>query len=272
MLDTSRYRVKPGDKIEISKLDPDGESDVDTKKGDAKNEIKNLTKKLDDLQSVLYSEHKHKLLIVLQGMDTAGKDGTIRHIFEGVNPSGVRVAHFREPSVEEKEHGFLWRVYKEIPADGEIVIFNRSHYEAVLIERVHNIVPRSVWEKRYGEINMFERLLNEENVRICKFFFHISREEQKKRIDERLEDPSKEWKFNEDDVAERKFWTEYMRAYEDVLNLTSKEYAPWYAVPSNHRWLRDLVVSTVVVQTLESFSMKRPKLSSDLAKKAEKLV
>ena len=272
LLDTSRYRVRPGEKIEISKLDPGGESNVSVKKSDAKDEIRNLTKKLDDLQSMLYSEHKHKLLIVLQGMDTAGKDGTIRHIFEGVNPSGVRVAHFREPSVEEQEHGFLWRVYKEIPADGEIVIFNRSHYEGVLVERVHNIVPKSVWEKRYAEINMFEQILTEENVRICKFFLHISREEQKKRIDERLEDPSKEWKFSEDDIAERKLWNEYMQAYEDILNLTSKESAPWYAIPSNHRWLRDLIVSTIVVQTLESFGMKQPRLSPELAKKAVKLV
>jgi PPK2 family polyphosphate:nucleotide phosphotransferase len=272
LLDTEQYHIKPGQTIKISKLDPDGESSSGVKKGESKDEIKKLTKKLDGLQEELYAEHKQKLLIILQGMDTGGKDGVIRHIFEGVNPSGVRVAHFREPSVNEMEHGFLWRVYKQIPADGEIVIFNRSHYEGVLVERVHSIVPKSVWEKRYGEINMFEKIVSDENVGIVKFFLYIDSAEQKRRIKERLDDPSKEWKFSEDDITERKYWNEYMKAYEDALNQTSTEYAPWYAVPSNHKWLRDLIVSTVVVEKLENFGMKLPKLPSKLREKAGEMV
>lgn len=269
MIDTSRYRIKPGGKVNVSGLDTDGESVVDKKKSDSKDETKRLAKKLDDLQERLYAEHKHKLLIILQAMDTAGKDGVIRRIFEGVNPAGVRVAHFREPSIEEKEHGFLWRAYAQIPSDGEITIFNRSHYEGVLVERVHNLVPKTVWEKRYGEINEFEKLLTDQNVTILKFFLNIDPEEQKRRIEERLEDPTKEWKFSEEDLNERKYWNDYMRAYEDALNKTSTESAPWYAVPSNHRWLRDLIVSTVVVETLESFNMKYPILPAKL--KASKI-
>jgi PPK2 family polyphosphate:nucleotide phosphotransferase len=264
MIDTNRYRIKPGQSIKIESLDPDGESSADLKKSSSKSETKKLTKKLDSLQEMLYAEHKHKLLILLQAMNTAGKDGVIRRIFEGVNPSGVRVAHFRQPSEEEREHGFLWRAYKQIPGDGEIVVFNRSHYEGVLVERVHNIVPKLVWEKRYQEINEFESLLNEENIAILKFFLHIDSEEQKRRIEQRLADPSKEWKFSSDDLVERKYWNDYMKAYEAVLNTTSTEESPWYAVPSNHRWLRDLIVSSVIVDTLERFKMEYPKLPKNI--------
>jgi len=264
MFDTAPYRVKTGKKIDIFKLDPDGESNAGIKKGDSKSETKKLTSKLDGLQEMLFAEHKHKLLIILQAMDTGGKDGVIRRIFEGVNPSGVRVVHFKQPSQEEMEHGFLWRAYIQIPQDGEIVIFNRSHYEAVLVERVHNIVSKSIWEKRYKEIIEFERILSEENVTILKFFLHIDSAEQKSRIEERLSDPTKEWKFSNDDLLERKYWDEYMKAYEAVLSNTSTDHAPWYAVPSNHRWLRDLIVSTVLVETLENFNMKYPKLQENV--------
>jgi len=260
MFDPAQYRVKPGDKIDISKLDPDGESAIDLKKSRSKDETKELTEKLDTLQEKLFAESKHKLLIILQGMDTGGKDGVIRRIFEGVNPSGVRVAHFKQPSQEEIEHGFLWRYYQQIPKNGEMVIFNRSQYEGVLVERVHNLVPKSVWERRYQEINEFEKILVEENVAILKFFLHIDPAEQKKRLEERLADPSKEWKFSDDDLLERKYWSEYMKAYEAVLNSTSTELSPWYAVPSKHRWLRDLIVSSVIVATMESFKMEYPKL------------
>lgn len=245
-------------------MDPDGESSVDVKKEESKDETKKLTKKMDDLQEMLYSEHKHKLLIILQAMDTGGKDGVIRHIFEGVNPAGVRVAHFRVPSQEENDHGFLWRAYARIPGDGEMVVFNRSHYEGVLVERVHNLVPKTVWEGRYEEINEFEKLLTEQNITILKFFLNIDSDEQKKRIEERLKDPAKEWKFSEDDLKERNFWFDYMKAYEDVLRRTSTTFSPWYAVPSNHRWLRDLIISTVIVETLESFDLRRPRLSDKL--------
>jgi PPK2 family polyphosphate:nucleotide phosphotransferase len=260
MFHTDRYRVKPGQNVDISKLDPDGEADADIKKAASKSETKKLTKKLDRLQEMLFAEHRHRLLIVLQAMDTGGKDGVIRRIFEGVNPSGVRVAHFRQPSQEELDHGFLWRYYKQIPEVGEIVIFNRSQYEGVLVERVHNIVPKIVWERRYKEINKFEEILVDDDVRILKFFLNIDSDEQKKRIEERLADPSKEWKFNPDDLLERKHWDEYMEAYGEALNKTSLINSPWYVVPSNHRWLRDLIVSTVIVETLESFNMGYPKL------------
>jgi PPK2 family polyphosphate:nucleotide phosphotransferase len=264
MFDTALYRIKPGQKVDIFKLDPDGESEVDLKKGKSKDETRKLTEKLDSLQEKLYAEHKHKLLIVVQAMDTGGKDGVIKRIFEGVNPSGVRVAHFREPSQDEKDHGFLWRYYKEIPKDGEIVIFNRSYFEGVLVERVHNIVPKSVWEKRFDEINEFEKTLVEEDITILKFYLHISSEEQRRRIEERIADPSKEWKFSPDDLRERKYWDDYMNAYESVLNKTSNDNSPWYAVPSNHRWLRDLIVSTVLVESLESLKMRYPKLPEKL--------
>jgi len=264
LLDTSSFRVKPGQTTNISELDPDSETSVEVKKEYSKDETRKLIQKLDSLQEQLYAEHSHKLLIVLQALDTGGKDGVIRRIFEGVNPSGVRVAHFREPTQDEVEHGFLWRAYNQIPGEGEIVIFNRSYYEGVLVERVHNLVPKLIWEKRYQEINEFERILAEEKVTILKFFLHIDSKEQKKRIKERLADPTKEWKYSVDDLQERKFWNEYMKAYEAVLNNTTTEYSPWYVVPSNHRWVRDLIVSSVVVETLEGFKMKYPKLPANV--------
>ncbi len=266
MFDTSQYRIKPGEVVEIAKLDPDGEASAGVKKEHAKDETKNLVQKLDALQEQLFAEHVHKLLIILQAMDTGGKDGVIRRIFEGVSPSGVRVAHFRQPSQEEIDHGFLWRIYKQIPATGEMVIFNRSHYEGVLVERVHKLVPEPVWQARYQEINEFEQILSDEGITILKFFLNIDSNEQKQRMEERLADPTKEWKFSVDDIQERSFWNEYMKAYETALNRTSTTYSPWYAVPSNHRWLRDLVVSKVVVETLESFKMKYPRLPEDLRK------
>lgn len=264
MIETEKYRVKPGQRIDISKLDPDGESTAEIKKGRSKEETKDLTKKLDMLQEKLFAEHKHKLLILLQAMDTGGKDGVISRIFEGVNPSGVRVAHFKQPSEEEMERGFLWRYYQQIPKEGEMVIFNRSQYEGVLVERVHNLVPKAIWEKRYEEINEFEKILVQENITVLKFFLYINQEEQKKRLEERLADPSKEWKFSNDDLMERKYWNEYMKAYEAVLNNTSTKNSPWYAVPSNHRWLRDLIVSSIIVEKLESFKMEYPKLSKSV--------
>jgi len=264
LFDPASYQIRAGKTLDISHLDPDGESAAGIKKEDAKEETKKLVSKLDGLQERLFAEHVHKVLIVLQAMDTGGKDGVIRRIFEGVNPSGVRVAHFRQPSQDEIDHGFLWRAYEQIPATGEIVIFNRSHYEGVLVERVHNIVPEPVWKKRYQEIIEFERLLSEQGVTILKFYLHIDSDEQKKRIEERLADPTKEWKFSEDDLQERKLWGEYLKAYEEALTQTSTEYSPWFAVPSNHRWLRDLIVSSAVVTMLEGLNMKYPKLPETL--------
>ena len=261
--------TSPGKLVKIKQLDPDGTASMEEKKSKLKVEIGKLIAKLDSLQEMLYAEHKHKVLLVLQGMDTSGKDGVIRRIFEGVNPAGVRVVHFREPSQEEMDRGFLWRAYRQIPTRGEIVIFNRSHYEGVLVERVHKIVPKEVWKKRYEEIVMFEKQLVDENTTILKFYLHIDSGTQKKRLEERLQDPTKEWKFSEADLLERKFWEEYMEAYEDMLNKTSTKSAQWYAIPSNHRWYRDFLISTIVVEALQKMHLSYPQLSKEL--KSEKI-
>jgi len=219
---------------------------------------------MEELQELLYAEHKHKVLIVLQAMDTGGKDGTIRRVFDGVNPQGVRVAGFRVPTPEELDHDFLWRVHTQVPGNGEIVIFNRSHYEGVLVSRVHKLVPEKVWKARYQEINDFERSLYDEGTTILKFYLHIDKDEQKKRLQARLDDPTKRWKFSTHDLPERKFWSEYMKAYQDALEKTSTKWAPWYVVPANHNWFRDVIISTVIVRTLEELDMHYPPGAKDM--------
>jgi PPK2 family polyphosphate:nucleotide phosphotransferase len=198
-------------------------------------------------------------------MDTSGKDGVIRHVFEGVNPQGVRVASFKVPTLEELDHDYLWRVHKQTPGRGEIVIFNRSHYEDVLVVRVHALVPEERWKRRYQQINDFERTLAEEGTILLKFFLHIDQDEQKERLQERLDDPNKHWKFNIGDLKERKLWDEYTRAYEDVLSKTSTRVAPWYIVPSNYKWYRNLVIARVLVDTLEGLDMHFPEPEGDLS-------
>ena len=259
-LHVKRYMVKPGSKVRLEDVDPNDTSGFDGDKKDGEKAIDAILGKLDPLQELLYAEHKHKFLIVLQGMDTAGKDGTIRRVFEGVNPEGVRVAHFGVPSNEELDHDYLWRAHKQVPGKGEIVLFNRSHYESVLVERVHGLVPESVWGKRYQQLVDFESMLNEEGTTIVKFFLNIDKKEQAKRFQDRLKDPTKHWKFSYLDYNERSYWKDYIHAYEEALERTSTEFAPWYVVPSNHPWLRDLVVSEVVVDALESLGMHYPKL------------
>src|SRR5208282_6060453 len=207
---TDRYRVKEGEKISLVAWSPDDTSGFHGGEAEGLAESKKLAMKLERLQDVLYAEHKHKVLIVLQAMDTGGKDGTIKKVFEGVNPQGVRVAHFRTPTPEEADHDFLWRVHREAPGSGEMVIFNRSHYEGVLVERVHGLVPRKTWLRRYKEIEHFEHLLHEDHAIVLKFFLHIDKDEQKRRLEERRDDPSKQWKLSLSDVQERKYWSEYM--------------------------------------------------------------
>ncbi len=253
-----QYLVKPGEKVKLSKWDPNDTGDFNGGKDDGLAEIAKLIKKLDELQEVLYAEHKHKVLIVLQAMDTGGKDGVIRRVFEGVNPQGVNVARFNVPTREELDHDYLWRVHKVTPGNGEMVIFNRSHYEDLLVVRVHNYVPPEVWEKRFDQINQFERLLADNGTTILKFYLHIDRDEQKQRLQARLDDPAKHWKFRLGDLDERKLWSDYMQAYEDVLSKTSTEYAPWFIVPANRKWYRDFVVSSVLVDTLKSLKMTFP--------------
>src|SRR5271169_4801770 len=259
---TERYRVKEGEKVRLRAWSPADTSGLG--EAEALEESKKLLLKLERLQEVLYAEHKHKVLIVLQAMDTGGKDGTIKKVFEGVNPQGVRVAHFRTPTPEEADHDFLWRVHQEAPGSGEMVIFNRSHYEGVLTERVHGLIPRKIWLRRYKEIEHFEHLLHEDRTVILKFFLHISKDEQKRRLQERVTDPSKQWKFSLSDVHERRFWSKYMKAYEDALQKTSKDSSPWYVIPANLKWFRDLLVSTVIVERLEKLGMEYPKPSVDL--------
>lgn len=259
-----RYRVKPNEKIKLEKLDPADRSAYEGDKEKAQEDLAKLNDKLEELQELLYAEHKHRVLIVLQAMDTGGKDGVIRRVFDGVNPQGVRVASFKVPTAEELDHDYLWRVHKMTPGRGEIVIFNRSHYEDVLVVRVHGLVPEKTWKKRYDHINEFERLMANEGTTILKFFLHIDKDEQKERLQARLDEPDKHWKFSLGDLEERKLWNQYMAAYEDVLNKTSTPWAPWYVIPANRKWYRDLVISTILVNTLKKLDMHYPEPKDDL--------
>ncbi len=261
-----KYRVKPGAKVKLNKVDPHETSAFDGDKEEGKAHLIKLNQQLEALQELLYAEGKHKVLIVFQAMDAGGKDGVIRSVFEGVNPQGVKVASFKAPTSEELAHDYLWRIHKQTPGKGEMVIFNRSHYEDVLVVRVHNLAPEAVWRKRYDHIVNFEQMLVDEGTTILKFYLHIDQDEQKQRFQERLDDPSKRWKFNVGDLAERKLWDQYMAAFEDALEKTSTEAAPWYIVPANRNWYRDLVVSTVLVETLEKLKMQYPTPAEGLDK------
>jgi PPK2 family polyphosphate:nucleotide phosphotransferase len=259
-----QHLVEPGRKIKLAERDPQGTGDFKGGKEEGLKAIAKLNEKLQELQELLYAEGRHKVLVVLQATDTGGKDGAIRRVFDGVNPQGVKVASFKAPTAEELAHDFLWRVHKATPAKGEMVIFNRSHYEDVLVVRVHNYVPKEVWSERYAQINEFEKHLAENGTTIVKFFLHISKDEQKERLQARLDDPTKHWKFSLGDLDERKLWDDYQAAFEDMLNKTSSKHAPWYVVPANRKWYRDLVISTVLVETLKSLEMEFPKPKDDL--------
>ncbi|MFP5288062.1 MAG: polyphosphate kinase 2 family protein [Thermoanaerobaculia bacterium] len=261
-----RYRVEPGQRVRLAELDAGSTAAFDGKKKDAESEaFPKLNERLEELQELLWAERRHKVLVVLQGMDTSGKDGTIRHVFDGVNPQGVQVASFKAPTEEELGHDFLWRVHSKVPGRGEMVIFNRSHYEDVLVVRVQHLAPEEVWRPRYRQINDFERLLAETGTTILKFFLHIDKDEQKERLQARLDDPTKRWKFRKGDLDDRALWDDYVAAYEEALEKTSTEHAPWYVVPANKKWYRNLVVATVLVDTLEKLGMKHPEVEEDLA-------
>lgn len=259
-----QYRVAPETKVKLSKYDPEDTSGFKGGKEDARPVVDDNIRKLSALQEVLYAEHKHKILIVIQAMDTGGKDGAIRGVFSGVNPAGVRVVSFKAPSVEELDHDYLWRIHKAVPGKGELVVFNRSHYEDVLIVRVHELTPPAIWKPRFEQINAFEQQLAESGTTILKFYLHISKDEQKQRLQARLDDPNKHWKFRLGDLEERKLWDEYMVAYEDVLSKTSTSYAPWYIVPANRKWYRDLVISSVLVDALDKLNMNFPVSTENL--------
>ena len=260
-MNSDKLLVKPGSKLKLSQRDPDDTHGFT--KAKAERELEKHRVKMDALQELLYAEKKHALLIVLQALDAGGKDGTIRHVMSGVNPQGCQVTSFKTPTAEELGHDFLWRVHKAVPIKGAIGIFNRSHYEDVLIARVHNLVPKAVWSKRYEDINNFESLLDRSGVRILKFFLHIGKDEQKKRFEARLADPNKTWKASAADFTERTHWDEYTAAFEDALSKCSERHAPWYVVPANKKWFRNLAVSQIIVEALEGLKMSYPKPEMD---------
>jgi PPK2 family polyphosphate:nucleotide phosphotransferase len=249
--------VKPGAKIKLSKWDPE-ETLGWEKDHKMKVSLDKSLERLDKLQYLLYAEKKRAVLIVLQAIDSGGKDGTIRHVMSGVNPQGCSVTSFKKPTEEEAEHDYLWRIHKAVPSCGDIGIFNRSHYEDVLVVRVHNLVPKDVWSERYDQINQFEEFLHDNDVTILKFFLHISKDEQKKRFEQRIEDPDRQWKISEADFAERKYWNDYTKAYEDALTRCSTKHAPWYVIPANKKWFRNLAVSHIIAETMEEMNMKFP--------------
>jgi PPK2 family polyphosphate:nucleotide phosphotransferase len=257
------FRVAPGARVRLAGIDPAFKG-KHTSKSDAADEMQRDVEKLSALQYLLYAGNAHSLLIVLQGLDAAGKDGTIKHVFSGVDPQGARVHSFKQPTPYELAHDFLWRVHAQAPARGEIVIFNRSHYEDVLVVRVHNLVPKHVWESRYDLINDFEKDLVDANTTILKFFLHMSSQEQLKRFKDRLDDPERQWKISESDYTERAFFPDYVKAYEEVLERTSTPHAPWFIIPSDHKWFRNLAVSKIVVEALESLHLGVPPTTVDL--------
>lgn len=257
----SNYRIEPESRFNLLQIEPDDDGGLSKKPGKA--EFKKLRKQLIQLQDLLFAEKKHALLVVFQAIDTGGKDSTIRHVFKGVNPQGCRVSGFKAPTEIEQEHDFLWRIHQKTPPLGYIEVFSRSHYEDVLVARVKQLVPKSHWQKRYGHINNFERLLLDEGTAIVKFFLHISKDYQKRRLERRLQRPDKHWKFDPTDVAERQHWHSYQQAFEDMLNHCSTPEAPWYVIPAEHHWYRNLLVANVLVDKLKSFQMEYPSLEID---------
>ncbi len=261
------HLVPPGRQLNLAQIDPDGTGDYQTTRRD-KEKAKSLTAKLvnqlDTLQERLYANNNRALLIVLQGMDTSGKDGTIKHVMSGVNPQGCKVVTFKTPSAEELKHDFLWRVHQKAPAKGQIGIFNRSHYEDVLITRVHGLIPAKVVKQRFNQINEFEELLTENGTTILKFFLHISKDEQKKRLEERVNNPEKRWKFSTGDLEERKFWNQYISAFETMLAATSTSHAPWHIVPANRKWYRNLVIADRIIDALKCMKLTTPTPASDI--------
>ncbi|MEQ8840552.1 MAG: polyphosphate kinase 2 family protein [Acidimicrobiales bacterium] len=262
-MDLSKYRVVPGSAVDLDdwKTDESGEHSRD----DAESRTDELNDRLEELQELLYAEGKHKVLVVIQATDTGGKDGTIRHVFDKVNPQGVKVASFKRPTEEELGHDYLWRVHRHTPKSGDITIFNRSHYEDVLVVRVHDIVPEKRWSRRYDHINAFEQLLADEGTTIIKLFLHISKDEQKERLQSRLDEPNKHWKFDSGDLAERERWDDYQEAFRVMLERTSTDHAPWYVIPADRKWFRTLLVSEIIVETLEGLDMAYPPAEPGLA-------
>ena len=252
----SKYQVEPGHEISLHDWEPRYNGGLERAEAEARTTALNL--RLESLQELLYAQGKHKILIVIQATDTGGKDGTIRHVFDKVNPQGVKVASFKKPTEMELSHDYLWRVHQQTPGAGEITIFNRSHYEDVLVVRVHDLVPEKRWERRYDHINDFERMLVDEGTTILKFFLHISKDEQRERLQDRIDQPEKNWKFEMGDLAERELWGDYQKAFTAMLERTSTKHAPWWVIPADRKWFRNLLISEIVVDALESLDMTWP--------------
>ncbi len=257
------FIVAPGAKPRLARIDPSstGGHSRDTAEAAIREQVERMAR----LQYLLYADARQSLLIVLQGLDAAGKDGAIRHLFTGMNPQGISVVCFKQPSEAEQAHDFLWRAHLPAPANGDVVVYNRSHYEDVLIVRVHDLVPQSVWSKRYELINAFERTLAENRTRILKFYLHISPAEQLARFKQRLDDPARHWKISESDYIEREFWPRYIEAYENALSLTSTEWAPWFVIPADHKWFRNLAISQIIADTMAGMGLELPPAHVDLA-------
>ena len=260
---SKRFCVAPGSKVDLGKVDA-GFKDKHETHQDALAEIETYNQKLHDLQYLMYAESKRSLLIVLQGRDAAGKDGTINHVLGAMNPQGCSVTGFKVPSKEEAAHDFLWRYHQHTPGKGQVAIFNRSHYEDVLVVRVHDLVPKKVWSRRYELINDFERMLYENGTHILKFYLHIDPGEQLERFKQRIDDPARHWKISDGDYAERPYWDAYTKAFEAALETCSTRHAPWFIIPSNHKWFRNLAISRIVAETLESLDMKFPEPTVDI--------
>ena len=257
-IDPDAYRVHSGSSVDLRQWSTNTTDGFDGDKQQGAALLPVLNEQLAALQGMFYAESKHKVLILLQGMDTSGKDGTIKHVFRIINPVGVKVKNFERPNAVELAHDYLWRVHEHTPRNGRIVIFNRSHYEDVLVVRVNELVPKKVWEKRYEHIRGFENMLADEGTTIIKIFLHISKDEQRARLQERLDNPAKHWKFEHGDIAERAHWDAYTAAYEQAISETSTENAPWYIVPSDRKWYRNLVISQLLIDKLESLKMAYP--------------
>ncbi len=265
---SDKFRVEEGNTVRLDKIDAGFKNKYD--QTSAQVEIERYTKRLRELQYLLYAEGKRSLLIILQAMDAGGKDGTINHVFSSMNPQGARVYGFKVPSAEEASHDFLWRIHQAAPQRGQVAIFNRSHYEDVLVSRVHDLVPRKVWKKRFELINDFEKNLVESGTHILKFYLHISADEQLRRFKQRIDDPARHWKISESDYKEREHWDDYTKAFEDALGRCSTKHAPWFIIPANHKWFRNLAVSQIVVEALESLKMEFPASSVDIKEIREK--
>lgn len=265
-----RFQAEPGKRVKLNKFDPDDTAGM-FRKSHYEAVLKHDIQRLFEQETLLWASHQYAVLVVLQGLDAAGKDGTIRHVMTGLNPQACHVAAFKVPTEEEAHHDFLWRVHKAVPMRGEIGVFNRSHYEDVLVARVHELVPKPVWSDRYDQINDFEKMLAKNQVVILKFFLHISKDEQEKRLEQRISDQHKNWKLSPSDFAEHRYWDEYMDAYEDALSRCSTERAPWYVIPSNKKWFRNLAVAQILADTMTALKLKYPAASFDISELREAL-